>query len=118
MISKERALKLWKLEMADKEYAYDFSGKKIKKSDYLENNRVGWVVAYVRPLECGGQDNDNNTVIMHHETFEERNNQYPKFRIIKDEYEAKYDEKNDFYFSHSCLAGFFVGHYRLCRKRR
>ena len=35
MISKERALKLWKLEMADKEYAYDFSGKKIKKSDYI-----------------------------------------------------------------------------------
>ena len=109
MISKERALKLWKLEMADKEYAYDFSGKKIKKSDYLENNRVGWVVAYVRPLECGGQDNDNNTVIMHHETFEERNNQYPKFKIIKDEYEATYDEKNDFYYIEKVLADDFDG---------
>lgn len=109
MISKERALKLWKLEMADKEYAYDFSGKKIKRDDYLENNRVGWVVAYVRPLEYGGTDNDNNTVIMHHETFEERNNQYPKFKIIKDEYEAKYDEKNDFYYIEKVLSDDFDG---------
>ena len=39
MISKERALNLWKLEMADKEYAYDFSGKKIKKSDLLNGRK-------------------------------------------------------------------------------
>ena len=40
MINKELALKLWKLEMADKEYAYDFSGKKIKKEEYLNAMRV------------------------------------------------------------------------------
>lgn len=110
MIDKKRAMELWKLEKSDKEYAYDFSGKKIKKSEYQQNNRVGWVVAYVRPIEHGGVDDDNNTVIMHHETYEERENKYPKFTIVGKEYEVKYDEKEDFYYIEKVDTdgGFFI----------
>jgi len=114
MINKELALKLWKLEMADKEYAYDFSGKKIKKEEYLENNRVGWIISYCKPLELGGPDDESNMIIMHHETVHERNNGYPKFKIVDKEYEVKYDKKNEFYYIEKVLpddddeGGFFI----------
>lgn len=113
MIDKELALKLWKLEMADKEYAYDFSGKKIKKDEYLQDNRVGWLISYVKPLECGGPDDESNMVIMHHETYHERGNAYPNFKIINAKYEVKYDQKNDFYYIEKVISddddgGFFL----------
>ena len=38
--NREEALELWKNEMGEKEYAYDFSGKKIKRSDYLEKTKL------------------------------------------------------------------------------
>ena len=41
MMSKDEAIKLWQNEMGDKEYAYDFTGKKIKRSDYLVKNQDG-----------------------------------------------------------------------------
>ena len=113
MITKEKALELWKLEMADKEYGYDFSGKKIKRDEYLADNRVGWLVAHVKPLETGGPDNDSNYVIMHHETFRERDGKYPTFEIVGKEYTVKYDKKNDFYYIEKILkddddGGFFI----------
>ena len=38
-MTKEEALLLWLDEIGDNLYAYDFSGKKIKKTDYLMNNK-------------------------------------------------------------------------------
>ncbi len=110
MVDKKRAFELWKLVIGDKEYGYDFAGKKIKKEDYLVNNQVGWVVSYVKPLELGGPSDDSNTVIMHIETLEERDNQYPNFTIVGKKYVAKYDEKEDFYYieKEEYDGGFFI----------
>ena len=113
MVDKQLALKLWKYDMQDKEYAYNFSGKKIKKTEYLENNRVGWVVTYVKPLSYGGPDNESNMVIMHQETYLERGDKYPIFNVVGKEYEAKYDERNDFYYIERVISddddgGFFL----------
>ena len=36
--SKKEALELWVREMGDKEYSYDFTGRKIKREEYLEKN--------------------------------------------------------------------------------
>jgi len=98
MINKTDALQLWQHEMGDKDYAYDFTGKKIKQSDYLENNQVGWVITYLKPLELGGPNNISNKIIMHHRTYEERGQSYPKFSIDNDEYVVQYDQKGDFYY--------------------
>ena len=65
--SKDEAMKLWLHEMGDKEYSYDFAGKKIKRNDYLVDNQVGWVISYLKPLELGDKDNIGNIVIMHHQ---------------------------------------------------
>ena len=56
--------------MGDKEYSYDFTGRKIKRSDYLVKNQVGWVVSTPKPLELG-KDDMGNIIIMHHRTLEE-----------------------------------------------
>lgn len=112
--NREEALELWKNEMGEKEYAYDFSGKKIKRSDYLEKNQVGWVVTYIRPLEEGGKNNIGNVIIMHHRTFEEWNFQYPEFSIAGVNYRIHYEEKGDYHYIEEILDdnddddGFFI----------
>jgi hypothetical protein len=98
MIEKAKALNIWQKEVGNKEYAYDFSGRKIKQSDYLEQNQVGWVITQLRPLEKGGKDNDGNTIIMHHRTKEEKANKYPQFMIEDRQFQIQYDEKGDFYY--------------------
>jgi len=114
MMSKDEAIKLWQNEMGDKEYAYDFTGKKIKRSDYLVKNQVGWVITYLRPLKAGGNNNIGNIIIMHHRTFEEWNYQYPEFTIDRTDYIIHYDERGDFYYIEKVLdddedeAGFFI----------
>lgn len=97
-MEKSKALELWKLEMKNKEYAYDFAGRKIVKSDYNIKNQVGWVVGYLRPLELGGKDYDGNTIIMHHNTFEEKGLNYPEFEIMNKKYKVMYDENDDLYY--------------------
>ena len=39
-------------EYGNKKYAYDFTGKKIKQTEY-QQNQVGWVITYMKPLELG-----------------------------------------------------------------
>lgn len=98
MFDRKDALKIWEMGMGSKEYAYDFSGRKIKKGDYLETNQVGWVIGYVKPIEIGGPTHIGNIIIMHHLTAEEKGLNYPKFKIVDSEYMAYYDEKKDAYY--------------------
>lgn len=97
-MTKKEALVLWKCAFGEKEYAYDFAGRKIKKADYLELNQVGWVVAFMRPLELGGKDYDGNTIIMHHNSLDEKGQSYPEFECLNKKFVVKYDEKEDFYY--------------------
>lgn len=113
MYTKNDALKLWEAEIGDKEYSYDFHGKKIKRADYLEKNQVGWVITYLKPLELGGPNNIGNIIIMHHRTAEEKALNYPKFQIDSLEYVVQYDKKKDFYYVEKVLdddddEGFFI----------
>lgn len=114
VLNKVDALKLWQNEMGNKEYAYDFSGKKIKCADYEVKNQVGWIATYLRPLEAGGTDNAGNIIIMHHRTFEEWNYQYPEFSLDLQKYIIHYEEKGDFYYIEKVLeededdGGFFM----------
>jgi hypothetical protein len=98
MMDHKEALKIWEHEFGDKEYSYDFTGKKIKRSDYLVKNQVGWVVTYLKPLELGGEPNISNTIIMHHRTFEERGTQYPQVIIDNRIYNIHHCEKDDYYY--------------------
>jgi hypothetical protein len=98
MIEKNEALKIWLSEIGDKEYSYDFAGKKIKQNDYMEKNQVGWVITYLRPLDQGGTTNSGNVIIMHHRTAEERGTAYPEFSIDNQQYIIHHDEKGDFYY--------------------
>ncbi|MDD4057061.1 MAG: hypothetical protein PHF85_05385 [Bacilli bacterium] len=104
MFDKKDAIKLWEAEMGNVEYAYDFSGKKIKKADYMENNEVGWVVTYLKPIELGGPTHIGNIIIMHQRTLEEKGLNYPNFTIVDQEYIIQHDEKGDFYYVEKVLS--------------
>lgn len=97
-MKKEIALQVWADEIGNQEYAYDFSGRKIKREDYGVKNQVGWVIAPIKPFELGGPNDKNNLMIMHHQTYEEKGNNYPIFEIINKKYIIQYDEKDDFYY--------------------
>jgi len=98
MAVNKEALEIWEHEFGNKEYAYDFTGKKIKRSDYNVKNQVGWVVTYLKPLELGGKPDLGNVIIMHHRTCEGRGNQYPTVVIDNQVYNIIHDEKGDFYY--------------------
>lgn len=99
----KEAMEIWLHEMGDKEYSYDFTGRKIKRSDYLVKNQVGWVISYLKPLELGGEDNIGNIIILHHHTFEEKGLQYPKVIIDDKEYLIHYNAKDDYYYIEQIL---------------
>lgn len=102
-MEKEKAIILWLEEIGDSLYAYDFSGKKIKRDDYLVKNQVGWVISYIKPIDLGGEISKNNSMIMHHRTAEEKGLHYPEFTIDHKRYLAQYDAKGKFYYIEECL---------------
>lgn len=97
-MEKQQALKVWQHEFGNKEYAYDFTGRKIKRDDYKVINQVGWVVSYMRPLSLGGPTDDGNTIIIHHITEIEKGMNYPRFTVDDIPYRVVHDEKNDYYY--------------------
>ena len=97
-MTKDEALKIWLHEFGDVEYAYDFTGRKIKREDYLVENQVGWVVSYVFPLSLGGKPNEGNTIILNHNTEYEKANHYPEFEVVGVRYIICHDESDDFYY--------------------
>lgn len=102
-MEKELALKVWKHEFGDVEYAHDFTGRKVKKSDYLIENQVGWVVSYIKPLSLGGKDHTDNMIILNHNTAYEKADNYPIFEVVGKKYQICYDEKEDFYYIEAVL---------------
>lgn len=102
-MNKEEALKLWQDEIGDYTYSYDFSGKKIKRDDYLVKNEVGWVIGFIRPLELGGKIDKGNIMIMHHRTHEEKGLNYPEFTIDHKSFRVQYEPKDDFYYIEEIL---------------
>ena len=104
-MDKQKALELWDVAFNGKDYSYDFANRKIKKTEYLEKNSVGWIIGYLYPLELGGKDYDGNWVIMHHETAEEKGLNYPKFTVLHREYTVLYDKKDDNYYIDKVSSG-------------
>lgn len=98
IMTKAEALKVWQHEFGDVDFAHDFTGRKIKRSDYMVENQVGWVVSYVLPLELGGPDNEGNTIILNHNTAYEKGNNYPEFEVVGKRYVICHDEVEDFYY--------------------
>ncbi len=97
-MTKEQALKIWLNEFGDVTYAHDFSGRKVKRDDYLVENQVGWVVSYIKPLALGGVNNSENVIILNHITAYEKADNYPDFEIVGVKYTIKYDSNEDFYY--------------------
>ncbi|MBQ3001126.1 MAG: hypothetical protein IJD76_01470 [Bacilli bacterium] len=97
-MTKKEALQVWYHEFGDKEYAYDFNGRKIKRDDYLVENQVGWVIAYMRPLEQGGLDDEGNTIILHHNTALEKGDKYPYFTVDEIPYVVRMSDDKTYYY--------------------
>ncbi len=97
-MTKDEALKVWQHEFGDVEYAYDFTGRKIKREDYLVENQVGWVVSYVLPLKLGGPKNEGNIIILNHNTEYEKADNFPEFEVVGVRYRIYHDEQDDFYY--------------------
>ena len=96
--SKQEALAIWEHEFGNVQYAYDFTGRKVKKDDYLVENQVGWVVSFIKPLALGGPVDEGNIIILNHNTAYEKADNYPDFEIVGVKYRAFNDEKEDFYY--------------------
>ena len=90
-MKKEEALKVWLHEFGDVDYAHDFTGRKVKRDDYLVENQVGWVVTYMRPLNQGGTPDEGNTIILHHHTAFEKGDSYPEFYVDSIKYVVKHE---------------------------
>jgi hypothetical protein len=103
MMDKAKALEIWDQELGEKEYVYDFAGRKIKREDYLETNQVGWVVAYMRPLQLGGTQDSGNIVVVHHRTAEDKGDRYPEFETDGQQYIIQYEENGDYYYIEKCI---------------
>ena len=102
-MDKDKALVIWNHEFGDKEYAYDFAGRKIKRDDYLEGNQVGWVVTYMRPLSSGGTTDTGNIIIMHHRSADEKGISYPQFIVDGSDFIVKHEKKGDYYYIEKVL---------------
>ena len=99
-MDKKEALLVWEHEFGSLEYAYDITGRKIKRDDYMVTNQVGWVVAYMRPLSLGGKMDDGNTIILHHHTAYEKGENYPIFTVDCVE-TADFININFWFFTHN-----------------
>jgi hypothetical protein len=97
-MTKEEALKVWLHEFGDVDFAHDFTGRKVKRSDYLVENQVGWVVSYVKPVRLGGPKDEGNTIILNQNTAYEKGDSYPIFEIVGVKYQAFHDTKEDYYY--------------------
>ena len=97
-MTKEEALQIWLHEFGDRDFAYDFTGRKIKRFDYEVKNQVGWIVSYVKPLELGGPQDEGNTIIINHNTAYEKANHYPSFEVVGVKYRICHDKIDNFYY--------------------
>ena len=100
---KSEALIIWEHEFGDVEYAYDFTGRKVKKDDYLVENQVGWVVSFIKPLALGGPIDEGNIIILNHNTAYEKADNYPDFEVVGVKYTIKYDSAEKFYYIEKVL---------------
>lgn len=98
MMNYDEALKVWLHEFGDVEYSHDFSGRKIKRSDYMKDNQVGWVVSHIKPLSLGGLDNADNRIILNHNTAYDKGDNYPDFEVVGVKYTICHDTAEDFYY--------------------
>ena len=97
-MDRNKALEVWEHEFGNQEYAYDFTGRKIKKDDYLIKNQVGWVVSYMCPIALGGTTDDGNTIILHHLTADEKQDNYPEFSVDCINYTVCHEKDGNFYY--------------------
>lgn len=96
-IQLNRASDVWDLKHGCKESAFDYSGRKIIKSEYKSQGENGWDIDYILPVRHGGTSHLANLLIVHRVTKEERNEGYPIWTANKrmwevaslDSYQAK-----------------------------
>ena len=101
-MDKRQALNFWFQEYGDQAYAYDFVGRKIERSEYMEESATGWVVTYLRPLAQAGPADDTNAVIFHYLTEAEKGDNYPEFTANEMPYRVAYQGQDGYYFLERC----------------
>lgn len=74
-INQDNALKLWRLRYGNESEIQDYTGKWIKR-DHYEGSGISsdyvWNIDHLIPKSRGGGDNQDNLVICHVETNEEK----------------------------------------------
>lgn len=77
-MTKYKVVVLWNAVFKNKEEAYDYTGRLMKKSACGNpHSRFHPTIDHIRPLSDGGQDTLDNIVICHSTTNEEKANSFP-----------------------------------------
>lgn len=87
----------WEKFCGMKSEGYDYSGRKIRYSDY--GNRVslyGWNTEYVKPIIDGGRDASCNIMIANYISIDERCGMFPKWIVNDKKYVAVGTVNNGF----------------------
>lgn len=82
MNNKKKAFDIWNKTFGkNQQLAEDFSGRKIDKSGYGNNNhKYGWNLEHIYPSSQGGKNNEENLTICHILTNREKGNKFPTFK--------------------------------------
>lgn len=89
-MSKYRTIDLWNQYYGSKEEAYDYTGRLMKKSACGNpNSEFHPTIDHIRPLSYGGKDINENIIICHRDTNEEKAHRFPHWEANGKKYVAK-----------------------------
>lgn len=80
-MSKYNTIDVWNKVFGNKDEAYDYAGRLIKKSACGNpNSRFHPTLDHIRPLSKGGSDVLDNIVICHRDTNKEKADKFPHWK--------------------------------------
>jgi CRISPR/Cas system Type II protein with McrA/HNH and RuvC-like nuclease domain len=71
-VSKMTYDEFWIHEFKNREYATDFAGRQIKRSEQGQDSEFGWSIDHILPLSLKSPDNITNLQITHFRTNQEK----------------------------------------------
>ena len=88
-MSKYKTIEIWNMIYGNKQEAYDYAGRLMKKSA-CSNPYSSYhpTLDHIRPLSKGGADVVENIIVCHRDTNEEKADNFPHWKVKGQTYKA------------------------------